>query len=399
MSSDSTLPVSVITFGHKHDLNWCVEQEIAKMRDHFDADSAVMRVDLRKTLVNPETKENRVQFRTDGSHSSTIIKVFSQTVFRSVIEKDLTKLIDHAPSVVVAGCTTGYHRADVYGRTLTDSANGLTCGGNKMFAANHFATCGCVNAHEVRQQFKYAIEWVQKPWAATELKTDDTLAYAYKEVLSRPTAYGTFTGIRDAVRRMNEVGVSDNASSDDHDDHDSNTDERRYDDDESEVEVAPPRPTKAQSAKRPTPQPPKEPPTADQRRRPPPPPPPQPSHRGGGQKRARSSYASPPRSSYASPSSHEVKYEVKHRDSLAPHETTTFDVRNWKNVLNEFNVDETATNELFLLSQMSHDGARHANWIISKLLKKKADGQDIYNPSAFVHSAVLKSRYQVTQHD
>ena len=86
-------------------------------------------------------------------------------------------------------------------------------------------------------------------------------------------------------------------------------------------------------------------------------------------------------------------------DTNEPWETTTFDIRNWKNVLNAFKVDDTAINELFLLSQMSHDGARHANWIISKLLKKSADGQELYNSSAFIHKSVLKSRYQVTQHD
>ena len=71
-----------------------------------------------------------------------------------------------------------------------------------------------------------------------------------------------------------------------------------------------------------------------------------------------------------------------------------FDVANWVKVLVDMGVDDTARMELFLLAQLSQGGKDAANHVISKLLKHRADGQVLHNPSAFVHSCVRNARHR-----
>ena len=75
--------------------------------------------------------------------------------------------------------------------------------------------------------------------------------------------------------------------------------------------------------------------------------------------------------------------------------TTTFDVRNWKETLDQYRVDEAAQKELFLLAQFSSKGAKAANSLIAKLLKATSDGREIFNPSAFVHKGCKDNRHQL----
>jgi hypothetical protein len=81
---------------------------------------------------------------------------------------------------------------------------------------------------------------------------------------------------------------------------------------------------------------------------------------------------------------------------LAAWETAEeFDVRRWKSVLDEFDVDKESYRELVLLAQYSADGRDHANKIVGKLLKKASDKEVIVNASAFVHACVMQSRYKM----
>ena len=75
-----------------------------------------------------------------------------------------------------------------------------------------------------------------------------------------------------------------------------------------------------------------------------------------------------------------------------PWETTTWDVEHWSCVLDEFGVDRTSRQELFLLSQLPN-GAEEANNIVAKFLKKSADHERLDNPSAFLHSCVRNVRH------
>ena len=76
----------------------------------------------------------------------------------------------------------------------------------------------------------------------------------------------------------------------------------------------------------------------------------------------------------------------------------SFDATRWSSVLNEHGVDKEAQHSLFLLCQHSPDGARAANSLVYKLVRSSAGGgSGIGNPSAFVMSGSLRSRFKVEE--
>ena len=75
--------------------------------------------------------------------------------------------------------------------------------------------------------------------------------------------------------------------------------------------------------------------------------------------------------------------------------TDETDVRRWKSVLDELNVDKPSYKELLLLAQYSSDGKDHANQIAGKLLKKASDNEVIGNASACVHACATQARYNM----
>jgi len=68
----------------------------------------------------------------------------------------------------------------------------------------------------------------------------------------------------------------------------------------------------------------------------------------------------------------------------------------WVSFLGHAGVDTHAQQDLFCLAQMSDAGYEEANHIISKVLKKMQDGEDLRKPSAFVHTAVQSARHRCT---
>ena len=85
------------------------------------------------------------------------------------------------------------------------------------------------------------------------------------------------------------------------------------------------------------------------------------------------------------------------RRSVGVEKWRTFErnVEVWSDDLRRWRVDDKATKSLFLLAQLSNDGYDGANMIISKLLKKETDGEEIRNSSAFVHASVLRVRQKL----
>ena len=73
----------------------------------------------------------------------------------------------------------------------------------------------------------------------------------------------------------------------------------------------------------------------------------------------------------------------------------TFDIEAWDDTLADLNVDQTAQQELYCLAQFSGNGAKAANHVISKVLNKIADGDQVRNWSAFVHSCVKSARHDL----
>ena len=62
----------------------------------------------------------------------------------------------------------------------------------------------------------------------------------------------------------------------------------------------------------------------------------------------------------------------------------------WMGVLQEYGVDDASQHGLFALAQSSDWGRAAAYGIMSKLFKKKIEGETLKNPSAFVWSAIRK---------
>ena len=75
--------------------------------------------------------------------------------------------------------------------------------------------------------------------------------------------------------------------------------------------------------------------------------------------------------------------------------TTRQDITVWNEVLTTHGVDKAACQDLFLLAQLSTDGYKEANYIISKLIKKQQDKIGLTNTSGFVHACVLNARHKL----
>ena len=99
-----------------------------------------------------------------------------------------------------------------------------------------------------------------------------------------------------------------------------------------------------------------------------------------------------------SPVSEAADDAVEPTSELEPWMSFEPDPKRWANVLSEeFNCDRTSIQELFCLAQHSDEGWKAANLIISKLLKKRSDHEEIRNPSAFVHSCAKSARHSLDQ--
>ena len=63
----------------------------------------------------------------------------------------------------------------------------------------------------------------------------------------------------------------------------------------------------------------------------------------------------------------------------------------WAEELHYQNVDDAAQKSLFILAQSSEEGYKSACGLIAKIYKKEANGQEIKNPSAFIHKSCMKT--------
>jgi hypothetical protein len=90
-----------------------------------------------------------------------------------------------------------------------------------------------------------------------------------------------------------------------------------------------------------------------------------------------------------------AKLEPKWAPPTPKWKSLEFDIEAWDATLTELKVDDTAQQELYLLAQYSNRGAQMANHVLSKVLKKIADGDQVRNWSAFVHSCVKSARHEL----
>ena len=190
----------------------------------------------------------------------------------------------------------------------------------------------------MQEQFNSARKWVAAPWYRASSPEADEIKYAFKACLQRPESKETWDTIWSWVHEYNEALAWDATDA--------------TENPTSGTAAAVPR-----RVPRRVPRPPDHPPPV-----------------------------------------HEID-ETSADDEPAPKrakwQTTTFSVDVWVDAMDKFWVDRAAQKELFLLAQHSPAGAYQANSIISKLMKKDADGIKLHKPGAFVHTAVMQARYRI----
>ena len=365
-------PIAIVSYGYRHESHKVVTKVLRQFIDVYGDDSVEF-VDLRNLLPNPlDGKQERVRHGYDGTHQDTVVSVYSQARFAEVAIQLMELVCSQRPNlkVVAVACTTSFHRADTMCRTLQDVLNSVQDLGERAFSALFFPTCNLSGYKELEKQVDWACSWSVNAWTDVPQRQhanyDEFTRY-------RPDAARQYAEVWAGVARMSEVlspTIVEVVDSDD---------TVKVEVVESaEMVQAPPALVRREPAYAP--------PAHLKRReplpRPPSPPPPLP-------KRSRPTTARPS-------SSNDINLEPvppMHMESweyVGP-----FDVVQWIDVLNKWGIDATSRMELILLGQLSAAGAEQANWIVSKLLKKAADGDVLQNPSAFLHSAVMKARYHL----
>ncbi|HIE68684.1 MAG TPA: hypothetical protein EYP98_00190 [Planctomycetes bacterium] len=324
--------------------------------------------------------------------------------------------------MLFAKCTSGFHRADTYGRTTTDMLNAIVFSGRRKFNAMHFPLVGARHREELEYYKKNVSEWGSQPWTVVATKQPE-MRYAYNETLSDPRTRRHFALIWYFIEAWNErntemleadvrglVRVGDGEA------HEAALKsavtkaerEEAVADTSSGAAVAyePSRAPRvgqqgtemivrggaevrgAAAKKRKMEEHVSSGSGAQQHRPMTPTPPP---HAPPERMQAAGASGSNPRAAPTDADEDEDEAEAKAVQDDG-WKSLTFDIDNWYDVLDSFGVDDTSQKELALLSQLSWEGAEESNQIISKLLKKHADGEEVRNPSAFVHRAVQNAR-------
>ena len=240
-------------------------------------------------------------------------------------------------------CDDGYSKADTVTRASVDVLNSLMVDGARKFNAQQFSVLNSWDWDDVHSKMVLAQQWANEPWLIMD---SPTVFYAEATCKKAPLAMERFHELMDTINAI-----------------------------EKDMQ------TKGPLA-----------PVAKQRPRTPkheklaPPPPPRPPSKRHYEIEADD----------ADTDQTLKKHKVDDDDDDEHWETTEFDVKNWKYVLNDARVDHVAQKELWLLAQMSEDGKVASNSIIAKILKKAADGETFNNASAFVHTACKNARHRLS---
>ena len=387
------IPVAIVAYGWKNPWYAAIDQRITESGGHV--------VDLTKLLPhdpqynNSEKGAPRARWAENAAHDNTVLAVMANPDYAEkaniAFEEVLMKLppTDNPgrPEGIIAGfrCKTGYHRASVTAHTFSDLLNSMRFDdGEKMFAATVFDMQCKSKADAAEYMMNDVVKWVKEaPWMEPPLVVASEL-FGKTATASCSDAHGNWMAIVDLQPRLEELCRKwyDGEADDGH---------------QQPSDAAPVAPRTVP----PVPPPPPPPRSAgehniykrdkvknEQPRSPPP------------KKLPASSKAAPPQGGKTRMVPQQPIEPPPARPSgckrkLEEWQTLDFDVNHWVNTLVQFGVDTGAQKSLFLLAQLGENGAWEANAIISKLLKKAADGEEIRNASAIVHTSCKAARHQL----
>ena len=385
------IPVAIVAYGWKNPWYAAIDKRITESGGHV--------MDLTKLLPHDPQYNNggagapRARWAENAAYDNTVAAVMVNPEYaekaNSAFEEFVLKLpsTDNPgrPEGMIAGfrCKTGYHRASVTAHTFSDLLNSVRCDDDsKMFAATVFDMQCKSKADAAHYMMDDVVKWVKEaPWMEPPLVVISEL-FGKTATGSCSEAHVNWKAIVDFQPRMEELC-------------------RKWYDGEAESDAAPVAPSTAPT-------------TAPLV--PPPPPPPRSTGEHSIYKRDKAKNEQPrspppkrlPATAKAAPPQGGKTRMVPQQPTEPPParpsgckrkleewQTLDFDVNHWVNTLVQFGVDQGAQKSLFLLAQLGEDGAWQANAIISKLLKKSADGEEIRNASAIVHTSCKAARHQL----
>ena len=294
-------------------------------------------IDCRTKL--PRDPNASVGHGQDGRYAQTQKVVIGQEKFPDFMKEVVTAVTEDAETLLALGCRQGIHRADTTGRMCTDILNSIvTSDGHRMYNAKLFSLSLAYGKRGFDQMIADSKTWARHPWCLVDGPLMAKDRFAQQSCMDSPASALNFQDVHEWVEAIHIVPW-----------------------------------TMASPVLRPQPQPQPQQPVA----------PPTSSQMAAAQQRAEQQQHAEQRRSRSPP-------------PLEPWETLNVgDATVWASTLHEFGADRTARQELFLLAQHSTGGFQEANSIISKLLKKRADHEDIRNVSAFIHKCVCNSRAEL----
>ena len=374
----TTRNIAIIGYGRKHPMAWHVQEMLSRVGN----DSNMLKLDLTQLMPNPaDYRREPCRRGCDSTNSFTVIAVTSQPRFPEVIESIVESVENNTDiKFVVVNCTTGFHRADTTGTAMQWVLNNLKDDeGKHRYNAQYFGTCNYNDQEGITRQLAAAWTWSTRPWCS--VKASDCCEQWAAWVRQRSASYENWKRIR-AIAGVHS-GRDRQQGGQTH---------RGFDRSEGQAPEAPNRklatPPKSSAQKPPTPLVSTAPQSAARRE----------EKIEQAAKKARTEPVAIGAPSGPAPwIKHRVSGGEASEEQSSPasswQQVGTFAVSQWVDLLKEMQVDKTAQQALFLLSQFKgKSGIDEANLIISQLLKKKRQGEYMPNPSGFVHKAVTTAR-------
>ena len=354
--------ITVVTGGAK---------DAKKFNELFQGDEDEwVTIDLR-----PHLKKNpgdAIGYKADSSHVVTQQVVMSQSGSPEVV-KYIIKMVeggggDDGPwespvSKLFIHCQHGWHRADTIGHIVESYLNAMHNGDERCFNCKRFALHDALGAKGWNGVVDCAMKWAEAPWTMADVTGSSKASiFGYEACKGHPVASANWDQLYEHMCSEYRLEPAPRVE----------VKRMRVKTGKSSSSAKPAAPVVAPAASKRLPW------MAASSAAPPPPPPPA------------WMQADPPRAAKG-----EVAEAVDDDDALPSWATFESRVDVWYDVLKRMKVDENAIQSTFLLAQHSKEGFMGANQVISKLLKKEADGDPPRNASAFVHTIVEKHRNRI----
>jgi len=394
--------IAILTYGPQHDQCANIDYEVESMKDALPPNTIV---DL-ALPTDYEVPFSYDDWHKDGTNNGVIMKVFGDERFAEWVTSDIDDVaaVDDIQIIIMAD-GDGYHRADVFARTMEAAMNCLDSPNGRLFNAKHFPLVHTSSKAEVVEQCQAAHRWAINAWYVNKTPNNPSLIYAHEATSNREGTCAAWLQIFDHIDAKNAEAFADTEQAP-----------------EPEPASKKRKSLKAvgaakmvKSALRATPK-------AMTPKPPLPPPRPVESESSGsaawryaknfeswddesksawGEDRSwgasKSDWGDDRKWSGDDTADHDDGKDKSDRAEDKAWQTLKFDVKSWVPTLIEHGVDEWAQKELFLLAQLGEAGAQQANSIISKIIKKHLDGVTLRKPGAFVHAAVQSARSSILE--